>query len=69
MVSAEGLVKSYGEIKAVRGISLSISEGEIFGLIGPDGAGKTTTAQMLVGVLPPESGTVSVLGNDVVSDA
>ncbi len=69
IVSAEGLVKSYGEIKAVRGISLSISEGEIFGFIGPDGAGKTTTVQMLVGVLPPESGTVSVLGNDVVSDA
>jgi len=66
VVSAENLVKHYRTNQAVAGLSITINEGEIFGLIGPDGAGKTTTLQMLVGVLPPTSGTVFIFGNDVV---
>lgn len=56
------LWKRYGSVEAVRGISLDIRPGEIFGLIGPDGAGKTSAFQMLSGVMEPTSGEVSVLG-------
>src|SRR5258708_5786406 len=50
---ARGLYKRYGAIEAVRGIDLDIEAGEIFGLIGPDGAGKTSTFQILAGVMEP----------------
>lgn len=61
-IEVRGLCKSYGKTEAVAGIDLSIGRGEIFGLIGPDGAGKTTTFGILAGVLPPSSGQVRVLG-------
>ncbi len=66
-VEIENLSKSYGNILAVDGISFSIQEGELFGLIGPDGAGKTTTMRILCGLLSFEKGSCKVLGYDVKS--
>jgi ABC-2 type transport system ATP-binding protein len=56
------LTKRYGAIEAVRGIDLDIADGEIFGLIGPDGAGKTSTFQVLAGVMEPSGGTAEIFG-------
>ena len=64
----ESLYKSYGEIKAVKGISLSMTKGEILGLLGPNGSGKSTTMKMVLGILRPDSGTVLVDGEDVTKD-
>jgi ABC-type multidrug transport system ATPase subunit len=61
----ENISKSYGELKALDGISLSTSEGEIFGLIGPDGAGKSTLFRILVTLLLADEGNASVYGYDV----
>ena len=61
-IAVQGLHKSYGAVAAVKGISFTVKPGEIFGLIGPDGAGKTTTFQILAGVREATSGQVSVLG-------
>jgi len=61
-IQIRGLVKRYGAIEAVRGIDLDVSAGEIFGLIGPDGAGKTSTFQILGGVMEATSGTAEVFG-------
>ncbi len=60
--------KSFGTVRAVQKVSLSVSAGEIFGLIGPDGAGKTTLFRILATLLVPDSGSASVLGMDVVDD-
>ncbi len=62
VVAVRDLVKSYGRVEAVRGISFGISAGECFGLLGPNGAGKTTTVEILEGLLAPTSGDVEVLG-------
>jgi len=59
------LRKSYAEISAVNGITFSVNEGEMFGLVGPDGAGKTTTIRTLCGLLSPDSGGVEAFGKDV----
>ena len=56
------LWKRYGAIEAVRGIGFQVREGEIFGLIGPDGAGKTSTFQILAGVMEATSGSAEVFG-------
>lgn len=69
IIVAENLSKHYKKVQAVRGINLTVRRGEIFGLVGPDGAGKTTTIQMLVGILNPTSGHATVAGLDVVKDA
>jgi len=61
-ISVRGLTKRYGAAEAVRGIDLDVRTGEIFGLIGPDGAGKTTTFQILGGVMEATSGTATLLG-------
>ena len=61
-IRAAGLSKRYGALEAVRGIDLDIAEGEIFGLIGPDGAGKTTTFQVLAGVMEASGGRAAVFG-------
>ncbi|WP_128477888.1 ABC transporter ATP-binding protein [Halorussus pelagicus] len=64
---AEGLTKSYGDTAALDGVSLSVGEGEVFGLIGPNGAGKTTLVRALTGTTEPDSGSVSVFGTDPAS--
>ena len=63
-VRVRGLVKSYGDVQAVRGIDLDIQAGEIFALLGPNGAGKTTTVEILEGYRRRDRGEVSVLGLD-----
>ncbi len=60
MISAEGITKSYGNVRAVDNISFAIREGEITGLLGPNGAGKTTTLRMLTCYLKPDSGSIKV---------
>ena len=65
VIKIEQLHKSYDEIKAVNGISLIVQAGEMFGLVGPDGAGKTTTIRILCGLLKPDSGRVELLGSDL----
>lgn len=65
-VDATNLHKSFGEHHAVDGVSLQIQPGEIYGLVGADGAGKTTTMRLLVGALRPDTGDVSVCGYDVI---
>ncbi len=61
-IKIEGLHKHYGKLVAVKGIDFSVCQGEIFGLIGPDGAGKTTTFQILAGVMKATAGKIEVLG-------
>lgn len=61
-ICVRGLKKKYGELEAVRGIDFEVKKGEIFGLIGPDGAGKTTTFQILAGVMQASSGTAKIFG-------
>jgi ABC-2 type transport system ATP-binding protein len=61
-IELAGLVKSFGAVRAVRGIDVSIAPGETVALLGPNGAGKSTTIDMLLGLLPPDSGSVSVFG-------
>src|SRR5439155_22656264 len=62
------LHKSYGKIQAVKGISISVEQGEIFGFLGPNGAGKTTTIRCMLDVIRPTSGTLRVLGLDAQRD-
>ncbi len=62
------VTKKYGDVVAVAGLSLSIDRGEMFGLIGPDGAGKTTTIRLMCGLLKVDGGTLRVLGRDPVRD-
>ena len=61
-VDADSVVKSFGTLKALNGVTLRVRPGEIYGLLGPNGAGKTTLIRMLVGLVAPDSGTVTVLG-------
>jgi ABC-2 type transport system ATP-binding protein len=63
-IEVRGLTKSYGEVRAVRGIDLTVQRGQVFALLGPNGAGKTTTVEILEGYRSRDSGTVSVLGCD-----
>ena len=64
IVVAENLTKSYGSVKAVNDLNLTINEGTITGLIGPNGAGKTTTIKMILGLLKPDGGKVTVFGEN-----
>jgi ABC-2 type transport system ATP-binding protein len=67
-IAVTGLSRSFPGVKAVDHVTFDVRAGEIFGLVGPDGAGKTTTMRMLAGVLPPDEGTALVGGFDVVRD-
>jgi ABC-2 type transport system ATP-binding protein len=64
VIETQGLTKHYGPVVAVEGLNLTLSRGEVFGLLGPNGSGKTTTILMLLGLTDPTSGTVHVLGHD-----
>lgn len=68
-IEVDGLTKSFGTIEAVKGLSLRIRAGEIYGLVGPDGAGKTTTMRLLTGSMDPTSGDAFVGGHHTVREA
>ena len=67
-IQANNLVKKYGEVIALDGLSLEVEQGTVFGLLGPNGAGKTTTVRVLTTLLSPDSGTAIVDGVDVLKD-
>ena len=66
-IVAQGLVRRFGDIEAVKGVDLEVRQGEIFGFLGPNGAGKSTTVRMLTTLLKPTAGTARVAGFDVVA--
>ena len=68
-VQTRGIGRDFGEVKAVDAIDLNISKGEIYGFLGPNGAGKTTLVRMLITLLLPTTGSATVAGRDVVSEA
>jgi lipooligosaccharide transport system ATP-binding protein len=68
-LSARGLRKSYGDTEVVAGIDLAIEPGECFGLLGPNGAGKTTTLRLLLGLIEPDGGEISMLGLSIPQEA
>lgn len=68
-IEVDRIVKKYGEFEAVKGISFSVSEGEIFGLLGPNGAGKSTLIRMMTTLIPVTAGRAFVAGHDVARDA
>jgi ABC-2 type transport system ATP-binding protein len=67
-IEANNLVKKYGEVTALDGLSLQVEEGTVFGLLGPNGAGKTTAVRVLTTLLTPDSGSATVAGVDVIND-
>jgi ABC-2 type transport system ATP-binding protein len=69
VITTLDLSRSFGDLIAVHPLRLDVRAGEMFGLVGPDGAGKTTTIRMLCGILAPTSGTATVLGKDIVRQA
>lgn len=69
MIVAEGLTRSFGNTRAVRGVDFEVPEATVLGLLGPNGSGKTTIVRMLTTALPPDSGTARVGGHDVVTEA
>ncbi len=69
IIQTHGLTRRFGALTAVDHLDLSVARGEIFGLVGPDGAGKTTTLRMLCGLMDPTEGSASVAGHDVVRES
>ncbi|MBD1379015.1 ATP-binding cassette domain-containing protein [Metabacillus arenae] len=68
-IEASGLVKVFGENRAVDGVDLKVRKGTVYGVLGPNGAGKTTTLRMLTTLLQPDGGTARILGHDLVQEA
>ena len=68
MLEVKCLKKRFGDFEAVKGVSFTVSEGEVLGFLGPNGAGKSTTMRMITGFLPPTSGTAVIEGHDISSD-
>lgn len=69
ILRGENLIKEYGPKKVVKGVSVEVKKGEIVGLLGPNGAGKTTTFYMIVGLVKPTSGKITLDGKDITNDA
>jgi ABC-2 type transport system ATP-binding protein len=69
LIEADGLVKSFGTLKAVDGITLRVPRGEVLGFLGPNGAGKSTTMRLITGFLEPDSGSARIAGFDVQGQA
>jgi ABC-2 type transport system ATP-binding protein len=69
IIETRGLTKRFGELTAVDHLDLTVAEGEIFGLVGPDGAGKTTTLRMLCGLMDPSEGSALVAGHDTARES
>jgi ABC-2 type transport system ATP-binding protein len=69
MIQTLNLTRYYGSLAAVQDLNLTLAPGELFGFLGPNGAGKTTTIRMIIGLLRPTSGTVTVAGHDVQAEA
>src|SRR5262245_22852042 len=67
-IEATGLVKSYGDVRALDGLDVSVEAGTVFGLLGPNGAGKSTTVKILTPLSRPDEGSVRVAGYDVLAD-
>ena len=67
-IDASGLVKTYGDVRAVDGVDLSVRRGCVYGVLGPNGAGKTTTIRMLATLTRPDAGSARVLGHDIVRE-
>ena len=67
-IEINGLTKCYGKVTALDGVSFDVRQGELFGLIGPDGAGKTTLFRLLTTLLNPDNGTATVDGMDIVAE-
>ena len=68
MINIVGVSKAYAQVKAIQDVSLTVNEGELFGLIGPDGAGKTTLFRILTTLLLPDTGYATVAGHNTVTD-
>src|SRR6478752_5534840 len=68
-IEAQGLVKTFGDVRAVDGVDLNVAGGSVYGVLGPNGAGKTTTIRMLATLLRPDGGSARVLGHDIVAEA
>src|ERR687891_2932380 len=68
-IEATGLVKVFGDTRAVDGVDLAVRSGSVYGVLGPNGAGKTTTIRMLATLLHPDGGSAQVLGHDIVREA
>jgi ABC-2 type transport system ATP-binding protein len=68
-IEASGLVKRFGDNRAVDGVDLAVPAGSVYGVLGPNGAGKTTTIRMLATLIAPDEGRARVLGHDIVRDA
>lgn len=69
MIEVQGLVKSFGTLRAVDGISFSVPQGQVLGFLGPNGAGKSTTMKMLTGFIEPTAGSASIGGFDIGKDS
>ncbi len=67
LIEASGLIKSFGALRAVDGISLGVARGEVLGFLGPNGAGKSTTMKMITGFLEPDAGTARIAGFDIAT--
>src|SRR5215212_9941324 len=69
MIQVENLVKLYGDVAAVNGVTFTVEKGEILGFLGPNAAGKTTTMRIVTGFMPPTSGTASIAGFDILEES
>jgi ABC-2 type transport system ATP-binding protein len=68
-IDAQGLTRSFGDLRAVDGVDLTVTRGSVMGLLGPNGAGKSTVIRILATLIQPDAGVVRILGHDLVADA